>query len=322
MIPPRVGYEIEPGLIEEAVVLIRRSTPQHAFWQERALIYETPDPEERDRLFIQLHARENEVLQLTAPLLQAILEQPFIVSRVKVCRVLRAKTFRDEGAELFVATNDSQTSSAVLVRLRPSTVVNPELQLTLLRHEMQHIADMLDPNFKYDPTPDVLDLEPARTRLVLDRYRTLWDTTIDGRLLRRSHAAPQARALREGQFHAAFGGLKERCAAEFERWFLEERPTHPEMLRFASDPVAATSETGQRSESSGICPLCRCPSTVTRMPPGERGALVAQEARRDFPHWTPADGLCPQCFELYAARPLSRAALETLPRASRASTGV
>ena len=51
-----------------------------------------------------------------------------------------------------------------------------------VRHEFTHLSDMLDPAFGYAPTLDLPGLNGAQQRLARERYRLLWDITIDGRL--------------------------------------------------------------------------------------------------------------------------------------------
>ncbi|MFO0983333.1 MAG: hypothetical protein U1E76_16630 [Planctomycetota bacterium] len=76
-----------------------------------------------------------------------------------------------EGADLLVATGADRAAAkrSVLIRLRAATLVEQPCLLPFLRHELYHIADMLDPGFGYDPAlPDELD--PARINLVLARF--------------------------------------------------------------------------------------------------------------------------------------------------------
>jgi hypothetical protein len=64
----------------------------------------------------------------------------------------------------------------------------------LLRHELMHVADMLDPAFGYERSLPTSDDGPSADNIVRDRYRVLWDVTIDGRLARAGLAHPDARA--------------------------------------------------------------------------------------------------------------------------------
>ena len=160
--------------------------------------------------------------------------------------VAYAASAREEGAELFVA----ERRRSVAIRLAPATLLGPERLLELLRHELLHVADMLDPRFAYEPWFPSLDAGPAHRELLKDRYRVLWDAYIDGRLSRVGRAPAGIRAVRLSEFRRAFPMLGERAEAEFERFFSAVSLRHAELMAFAVDP-----ENGR-----GCCPLCRFPT--------------------------------------------------------------
>ena len=205
-------------------------------------------------------------------------------------------------------------SESGTIRLTPSTLADPTRGLLLLRHELQHIADMVDPAFGYDPAPVFLREEPERSSLILERFRVIWDTTIDGRLTRRGHAAPGARELRQREHRGLFGFLGPLADRELERWFREDHPTFDLILGAALAPGGASQASTNGPGRPGFCAICRCPAPCTDLPSTPLASRVEEEVRLDFPGWSPEHGLCPQCFELYAARPLSRAELARLAK--------
>jgi hypothetical protein len=235
--------DLDARLAEEVVSLALRSRPAADYWKERERIYALPAAEEREREFERLALDHLEALQLAAPIRQAIEEAPLVATGAARCRVVRAFSRRDEGAELFVAPDTagkrSRESRSVLLKLRAEVFLDPPQLLACLRHELLHIADMLDPDFGYDPALPEASSDPARTRIVIGRYRALWDTVIDGRLAARGWAPDQIRARRRDEFRRSFPMLAAAADAAFERWFDEPRPRHGDLLRFACEPVAA-----------------------------------------------------------------------------------
>jgi len=298
--------EFESRLVEEAVLLAMRGRPDTGYWREREDIYRIDDAEERDRRFTELCRRQFEALRLAAPIEEALEEQPGITRAVRGGWVVAALARKDEGAELFVAPETAARS--LVVKLRAASFARPEELHSFLRQELFHIADMVDPAFGCEPALPAVEGGAVRLKLALSRYRVLWDTVIDSRLARRGRAAEGARARRASEFAAAFAMLGEAWRAQFERWFAEERPTHPKLLEYALDPAAAAGIAAPKALSTGICPLCRLPGASSPAGATSLPAEVIEDITRDFPAWRPADGLCRQCEDLYRLRPMSRAA--------------
>ncbi len=308
--------ELDSRLVEDAVLAALRGRPRGPYWAKHDALYAVANEEERDQKFAELHRTELEALDLCAPLRAALDEQPLIAEKVRICRVGPAPSARDEGAELFVARRGDASEPvdrSILLRLRPQAFCEPQELLAFLRHELQHIADMLDPAFGYDPELPDVEGGPMRLKLALQRYRVLWDTVIDGRLLRLGRALESARALRQRELTRAFPMLGENVERAFTRWFEAAAPTHAEILSFALDPLKAMGLEKPARGALGLCPLCQCTGVIhdreeTALPP-----VIASEILADFPAWTPDDGICPQCVDLYRGRTLSRDAAGAMP---------
>jgi hypothetical protein len=142
--------------------------------------------------------------------------------------VARAAAACDEAADVLVAPGERPT---LLIRLLPATLSQPERAQLLLRRELLHVADVLDPDFGYAPAASAPRLEAHR----VERYRVLWDASVDGRLLRSGRAPSRVRAERESEFARAFPALGGRTAELFRRFFDGERCTHGELVAFASE---------------------------------------------------------------------------------------
>jgi hypothetical protein len=308
---PSFRLVFESRLVEEAVALALQKSPSDPFWKAREDVYAETSPEERERLFVLLNRQTFERLRLGTPIRNALDEQPIVASRVRACFVAAAIAGSEEGAELFVTEGGRDLS--VLIRLRPGSFGSSEKLSLLLRREIFHVADMVDPAFAYDPALPEVDGGAVRLRLALARYRVLWDTVIDGRLLRRGHLEPSVLESRRSQFHAAFPMLREQKDAFFENWLRERNPRHPDLLRFALDPAAATGLPSDRPAAIGICPVCCCAARADALRGTAIPRTVLDEVRLDFPEWQTEDGICEQCVELYKARPLSRQAAGVLP---------
>ncbi len=240
-IPHSALVEYEPRLIEDAVfyaVLGRQE--ETAFRAERDHLYEIGDPEAREAGFHAFHAGWFERLGLGAGLDEALREQPSVAANVARCLVASASSSGDEDAELFVSRESGLAGApgrALLIRLKPETLTLPDRLRLLLRHELLHIADMLDPRFGYEPRlPSAAG--PARERLLKDRYRVLWDAYIDGRLAVLGWAPASARAIRLGEFKRAFPMLGELTEMFFDRFFGATALRHAELVSFAVEPEA------------------------------------------------------------------------------------
>ena len=299
--------DYDPGLVEEAVFLALRSHAQApalapSFHSQREALYELSDPEERERGFQSLCGSWFVRLGLGRPIEQALREQPLISSGVRSCAVGRALRGKDEGAELFVGGDAGQAADrerrVVRLLLRPEAFLAPENLLGFLRHEMLHVSDMLDPAFGYEPVLSATPGAPSHDRLLQDRYRVLWDTTISGRMVRRGWAPCSVRAERLREFTRVFPMLGGEAGEVFARFFEGGPHTHAELASFACDP-AATPFTGGRPRRDGRCPLCRLPSYAFVQDPARLPVQALAAISRDFPHWLPSHGICQQCADLY-----------------------
>jgi hypothetical protein len=185
--------------------------------------------------------------------------------------------------------------------------------LALLRAELLHVADMVDPAYGYEPALPEVDGGPTYARLLQDSYRALWDVTVAGRLTRRGIGAPALVAQARAAFGAAFPMLGGAAPTTFDRFFTTAAPAHAELVAFALMPLAAA--TPGRLEPGGQCPLCRFPTHAPEPHPASLPADLTARIATDFPAWRPEHGLCRQCADLYRARGLSIAAAALLPGA-------
>jgi hypothetical protein len=303
---PTFSLRYDPHLVEEAIFFVVKDRPEgRVFHRGRDRLYDIANPEARDRAFQEYHAAWFTRLRLAVPIEQAFAEQSSITQAVRGCVVGWAPTRKDESAELFVSPPADGLSErerrSVGLLLRPESLLDADTLLGFLRHELLHIADMLDPDFAYEPTLPQTEGGPAYDRLLRERYRALWDATIDGRLVRRGWAPAASREHCLRDFARVFPLPGPRLHEVFAGFFDTEPHTHAELVAFACELDGHLLRPGQ----GGRCPLCRFPTYAFAPDPERLPTQVIACITQDFPAWQPAQGLCLQCADLYRARALS-----------------
>ena len=202
------------------------------------------------------------------------------------------------------------------ILLRPESLLDPAALLPFLRRELYHIADMLDPEFGYEPSLPPAEGGPTHDRLLKERYRVLWDTIIDGRMARRGWASESARTERLRDFTRVFPVSGETTAQVFGHFFDQDNHTHAEIAAFVLAPRAAFQKPGASSLAGSRCPLCGFPTYAFRAEPDKLAATVLDQIRIDFPKWDSSQGLCAQCADVYLSMELSVNAARSLPGAA------
>jgi len=293
----RIAYD--GVLVEESVLLAeRRLSPAEAasFRAERDRLYSVEDPDEREARFEELHGRFFLQLGFDRPLHEVLAERPELLLRSRGCRILPAVSRQDEMADVRAEIGaPAEAAPSIVIRLRPQSLLDPETLRTLLRRELLHVADMLDPAFGYRKELPGIDTDPAMVNLLRERYRVLWDASIDGRLCCEGLLDTRARAARLAEFARAFPMLSDSAEVTFAPWFDGPRPSHAAMVAFIQEPR------GPGTADAGRCPLCRLPT-----PALERGfegldPEVLHAIQHDHPDWRPEHGRCARCVEVYEA---------------------
>jgi hypothetical protein len=199
------------------------------------------------------------------------------------------------------------------IHVRPETLLDRELLLSFLRHELLHITDMLDPLFAYEPALPAAEGGPTYDTLITNRYRVLWDVTIDGRMARRGWCDAGVRERDFRDFLAAFPMLGDSGPKVFQRFFDDLQPRHSELAAFALDPRSAAAHGAEKIIAGTHCALCRFPTHAFEPAPQSLAGDIVKAVQEDFPNWIPSHGLCLQCADLYRARKLSISAAKLLP---------
>lgn len=233
--------EYEPALMEEAVLLAVKNRPEEViFRHERDPIYEISDMERRETRFGALHRAWFERLGLPQPILRALTERPVLSTATRGCFVAKVPRRKDETAELFVSPEYGNEKTGELpsigIMLRPVSFLDGDVLLDLLRHEFLHIVDMLDPTFHYTPAFSLDEDALVPETAIQERYRALWDASIDGRLVREGLVSPLRRARRFTDFAKTFGILGTQTEEAFSYLFDRSGHTHPQLVAFARAP--------------------------------------------------------------------------------------
>lgn len=293
-----VRVEYHPDLVEQAVLVAIETRPLEArrrFREKRNRLYEIDDRDERQQGFESLHGQWFVELGLAQPLQQALREQPSITGRVSRVLVVPVTGHKEEFADL-AKPPGSQQAPRLLIRLRISTLVDKASLLLWLRRELLHVADLLDPEFGYTGTFGTQGHERALEKLHQQRYRVLWETSVQGRLVASGWSKTDTEETAQKRFRRVFGSPGAICDELFDRFFRGSRPSHSELVEMAINPGV---ENGRRRVDS--CSVCRMPTAQLHPTPELLGDAIVREIRSDFPQWTPRDGLCLQCADLYSA---------------------
>lgn len=237
----RIAYDA--SLVEETVLLAESrlgAAEDVMFRAERNRIYAAEDPDEREARFEELHGRVFLRLGLDRRLHDALGERPQLLRRARGCRVLPALSRREEMADLRAEVGAAADRRPTLVvRLRPQSLLDPASLRPWLRRELLHVADMLDPAFGYVRELPSVETDPALLSLLRERYRVIWDATVDGRLCGEGLLESRARSVRLAEFTRAFPMLAERTETAFASWFDGPRPSHGAIVAFIQEPRTA-----------------------------------------------------------------------------------
>jgi len=158
---------------------------------------------------------------------------------------------------------------------------------------------MLNPAFGYAPELELPGLNAAQRRLARERYRLLWDITIDGRLTVAGRTPTQPREQHALAFATGYSFWDEQKREDtFAALWQNPAPTHALFLELIADPRGLRDT--HRPAPGASCPLCGFPTFVwaeTSMLPAAITGRVAAE----FPGWNSEQGLCGRCLETYEA---------------------
>ena len=285
----------DEDLVEGAVVdCARTASPLlvRRFHREREKVYTIADPDERNAAFFRLHLDWFREWGLETFLRERIAAFPNLETHLKALAFRKARNKTEEASELYV-NRDREWHG--MVALRPERFGKKKSLVLFLNHELMHLNDMVDPKFGYSPEISDLSQSPSQQRLLRERYRLLWDVTIDGRLIGAGLETGATREQRWNEFNRAFSSLPEaKCQETFQSLWIGPAPQHVQLVTLARDPRGLGAS--HAPQPGGPCPLCGFPTFEWShgLPEPITAAIQAE-----FQHWSPEHGACKRCVEVY-----------------------
>ncbi|MFQ5706952.1 MAG: hypothetical protein ACE5HO_05845 [bacterium] len=303
--PYRIEYQ--PQLVEESVLrAIAGHSDERLFRKERNRLYELEDAEAREAAFHDLHTRWFKRLGLGRTFQQALEYWPILQTSTHKCLLVPARSKKDVCAEMYVAPKNSALAErqrrSVVIQVTTELLCRPQQLLSFLRHELLHIVDMLDPDFGYEPNLPESEIGPTYDRFLQERYRVLWDITIDGRLHQKGWLPDSVREQHWAVFRNTFPGPTEGLEPVFSFFFDGLVPTHQELLSFCRAPESWLEEADTAFNPKGRCSLCRFPSHQLIDAPAILVPGLIDKIQKAHPQWRPTQPICRQCADLYELR--------------------
>ncbi|MCL4180801.1 MAG: hypothetical protein KJ072_24025 [Verrucomicrobia bacterium] len=291
----------EDDLVEAAVRLCAAGTRSgipalqlRRYDVERERCYAVLDPDERATAFARVQLSWFGEWGLESRLTSVALHFPMLQPALTALAFRKARGRNDEGAELY---RDAQGRRRGIVALRPERFADDAPLTRFLHHELAHLADMVDPAFGYSPELEQTGQTASQLRLTRERYRLLWDVSIDGRLVQRRLETVADEVQRRQEFNRGFAFLPEERRDElFAALWHGRLARHHPLLDIAADPRGLR---GRHDPVPGAaCPLCGFATfqwtEVDRLRPAARDRI-----RADFPAWCDRESVCARCAEMY-----------------------
>lgn len=266
------------------------------FHRERERAYAVLDPDARQEAFARVYIEWFSQWEFDRRLRQPVDAFPLLGCSLDVLAFRKARRPADEGAEMY---RNSQNQSRGVMALDPRRFWRESSLEPFLNHELMHLQDMIDPEFGYTGDLDLPGRIPAQVRLVRERYRLLWDITIDGRLAALGRPTIANESRRRAEFDRGFSFLPSPARIDnFNQLWTNPYPCHDRLVSIASDPRELGLDPVPVPGAS--CPLCGFP-TFDWIDSSLLSDNALERVRLEFGGWQPAAGLCGRCFEIYAA---------------------
>lgn len=194
-------------------------------------------PEDRAAALTALHRSWFARFAFDGFLRERLEEIPGLAIPAGGARAVRASGDREEGADLhrLPGPGGGPGAFSIVLRIRDGSLGAPRRLRTRLRRDLLHVADMLDPEFGYDPDAGA-SLPPASRNLLRDRVSAIWGLTVAGRARR---LWPEEDILPPDRAAVVLGRAFPALAAEEAGWLAEHfrggpRPPFAEIVRRAA----------------------------------------------------------------------------------------
>ncbi len=159
----------------------------HRYQEQRTSTYGLPI-EKRDKAFNEVNLLYFSSLGYSSLIFTVLQDFSLFQEKLGLVSFIKASKRSEEGADLFVNSNDDSLLSKTLVfKIIPDRFQDVEVLKINLNREFMHIHDMLDPEFDYKPSLETGDMERAECSLLQDRYRLLWQIYVEFRMSEKFH---------------------------------------------------------------------------------------------------------------------------------------
>ncbi|MDR4508624.1 MAG: hypothetical protein MRJ65_10390 [Candidatus Brocadiaceae bacterium] len=306
--------EFDPGLIEEVLFKelrlregegdLKLSEEYHSLADP---IYESFSLDERSPQFRKIEWDFFNKLGFVALIENAFNEYPAFEDVVAGGVIVKAKSKHDEGSNLTKGLDDKKR---IKVKLLSERFHDAGYLQKFMRHELMHVSDMLNDAFGY--RDEVLGGNPMEQSIITERYSTFWDIFVDSRILKNGKETIGDKDSRYEEFAALYMGFPDESKkAIFETLWGDETLTHGRMLELATDVHKVLEIAHDKMPENlkqkkkvllpgSLCPLCQF-RTYNWVYIDEDSEIV-QDVKADVPDWSPEDGACDRCVEMYRSR--------------------
>lgn len=225
--------------------------------------------------------------------------------------MIKALSPFDEGSNLTKGPNSEELRKRVTIKLLPERFQDVVYLKKLVRHELTHIADMVDESFGY--RDERLGGNPMEESIIRERYSTFWDIFVDSRLIRGGKETVSDKESRYQEFESLYKKIPaEVKVAIFDILWQDEHLTHDRILELSKDvskvikiaeglPVKQVKKVKKTLLPGSQCPLCQF-RTYHWVDNPEYESHLVDAIKKDFPEWESEDGACERCIEAYKVR--------------------
>lgn len=243
-----VELRLDPAFVEEAVFLeLKRLASSgetelsSAFHAERTALYEVQEEHEREAAFHRLMNRYFQSLGLSELFNMRWEEFPKLSEHIDIAVLRRVFSRKEERVEFYRGRasdglSSFEVSTSLLIGLQAARCLDRKTLIAFLRHELMHVADMIDPAFSYDPHAVLGGENKAEDELIRERFRLLWDLWVHRRMKQFGWQTVVDDTARRREFERAFSAFDPARREEIFRVVdRQDRWTHQELLRFMQD---------------------------------------------------------------------------------------
>jgi len=307
-----IRIQYHPILIEQTVNLAVRDDDDlhNALHADIDPIYEIQNATVRETQFQKAYVEWFTRLKLDRFIDETLANFPITVECVDEGFVRSASRSKSQRADLFVRNDSGRPHRSLVIQLCPESLVDPATIRDGLLRELQHVEDMLDASFGYEP--DSINGFPTQRQIMRDRYCVLWDIRVE-RILQRNGLIESSVKSRLGErFRRAFtsGGMPPAPDA-FDCLWNTDQGTHADILRRASGRLdwlrnpECTSDIRCDVSPGSPCPMCDFPTFDWFDFDDCSGEAFSRRIRELIKTWTPEQGICRQCAETILAERLN-----------------